>query len=112
MKTGILLVIVCFLLISSFTVCEAASDLLIVVDKEINVLSIIKDNIAIKHFLIATGEIVKGESLTPSGKFTVLNKVRDPLWGGGGYTDPIPGGDPKNPLGHYWVGTSAGEVPL
>jgi lipoprotein-anchoring transpeptidase ErfK/SrfK len=62
-------------------------------------------------YSVATGKLVNGVSLTPTGKFTILTKVREPAWGGGGYTDPIAGGDPNNPLGHYWMGLSAGSNP-
>jgi hypothetical protein len=42
---------------------------------------------------------------TPIGSFKVLEKIKDPTW-----VNPfkkgvvIPGGDPENPLGRYWIG--------
>lgn len=42
---------------------------------------------------------------TPTGRFIVTNKIRNPAW-----AHPlkknvvIPGGDPENPLGRHWIG--------
>jgi lipoprotein-anchoring transpeptidase ErfK/SrfK len=51
----------------------------------------------------------KEGSYTPEGKFTVVSKLINPSWGGGGYADPIVGGAPNNPLGKYWLGLSIGN---
>ena len=59
---------------------------------------------AIAAYPVATGEIVNGISRTPTGQFSVFEKIIDRKWNGAGYADPIPGGDPRNPLGHYWMG--------
>jgi len=56
----------------------------------------------VKSFSIAVGR--KGWE-TPTGEFKVAQMFRDPAW-----AHPlkkgivIPGGDPKNPLGRYWIG--------
>lgn len=56
----------------------------------------------VKSFWIAVGR--KGWE-TPTGKFRVAQMLRDPAW-----AHPlkkgivIPGGDPDNPLGRYWIG--------
>ncbi len=67
--------------------------------------------VVINSYSIASGKLINGISLTPTGKFTILTKVREPAWGGGGYADPVAGGSPNNPLGHYWMGLSAGSHP-
>jgi len=59
----------------------------------------------IKKYPVAIGN---PPSLTPEGKFTILNKVINPAWGGGGYARPVPGGSPDNPLGYRWLGLSVG----
>ena len=41
---------------------------------------------------------------TPVGKFKVLQKIHKPDWKNPFNGDIIPGGDPENPLGHYWIG--------
>ena len=65
----------------------------------------------VSSFDVATGKIIKGASLTPSGKFTIVKKVKNPSWGGGGYAEPVKGGAPNNPLGHFWMGLSCGKNP-
>lgn len=42
------------------------------------------------------------EGSTPEGRFHIANKLEDPYWYNRG--DPIPPGDPRNPLGRYWIG--------
>jgi lipoprotein-anchoring transpeptidase ErfK/SrfK len=57
---------------------------------------------AIKSYPVAVG---RPGWETPTGTFQVLHKVEKPIW-----IHPlregivIPGGDPDNPLGSYWVG--------
>jgi lipoprotein-anchoring transpeptidase ErfK/SrfK len=48
---------------------------------------------------------------TPMGLFTVGTKLDDPVWYNRG--DPIPSGDPRNPLGGHWLGLAdaSGNVP-
>lgn len=56
----------------------------------------------IKHYPIAIG---RPGWETPKGNYTVLQKLKNPSW-----IHPlkkgvtIPGGDPDNPLGRYWIG--------
>lgn len=84
---------------------------LITINVETNRMTIFKDLKKITSFPVATGKIVNGKSLTPVGKFVILNKIREPGWGGGGHAKAIKGGDPRNPLGHFWTGISAGKRP-
>ena len=41
---------------------------------------------------------------TPVGKFRVAQMLKDPTWIHPFTGKEIPGGDPENPLGHYWIG--------
>jgi len=66
-------------------------------------LTLYEGNKVIKKYPVAVGN---PPSLTPSGKFTIKNKIVNPAWGGGGYAKPVPGGSPKNPLGYRWMGLS------
>jgi len=48
-------------------------------------------------------------TLTPEGKFSIVNKLVNPYWGGAGYAAPVEGGSPYNPLGYRWLGISIGD---
>ena len=41
---------------------------------------------------------------TPTGHFQVLQMLHNPTWIHPFTGESIPGGDPENPLGHYWIG--------
>jgi hypothetical protein len=45
---------------------------------------------------------------TPPGEYTVKDKLENPAWMKVGQ-EPIPFGDPRNPLGSRWVGWAAGS---
>lgn len=87
------------------------SDYIIVINLTSNKLTLVKDGKKIAVYPVCTGEIVNGVSRTPSGKYSILLKIPDPAWSGDGYAKPIKGGDPRNPLGHFWLGTSYGKRP-
>ena len=87
------------------------NNFLITINIETNRLTIFRDNTKIKSYKVATGQIINGKCLTPTGKFIIVNKIKEPDWGGNGSSIPIAGGDPSNPLGHYWMGTSAPPNP-
>ncbi|WP_269466228.1 L,D-transpeptidase family protein [Paenibacillus crassostreae] len=70
---------------------------LIVVNKKINKLAYFKDGELVREFAVATG---KSPSLTPEGKFKIVNKIKNRPY----YKEKIPGGDPRNPLGDRWIG--------
>ena len=78
----------------------------ITIDKTTNVLTLYNNREVVKRYSVATG---RTPSLTPDGKFSIVNKVIDPSWGGNGKAEPIPGGDPNNPLGTRWMGISWGN---
>lgn len=77
----------------------------ITINKSNNILTLCKDGSLFYIYPVATG---KEPSYTPEGKFSIVCKIVNPSWGGGGYAQPVAGGDPNNPLGKYWMGLSIG----
>lgn len=77
----------------------------ITVNKTKRILTHYRGDQVINKYPIAQG---KSPSLTPEGKFTIVNKVVNPAWGGAGIYKPVAGGSPQNPLGYRWMGLSAG----
>lgn len=75
----------------------------IAINKSKRILTLYEGINILKKYPVAIGNPT---TLTPDGKFTIVNKMIDPYWGGGGYTDPVKGGLPDNPLGHRWMGLS------
>lgn len=80
-----------------------AADRWIAINKTKRILTVYEDKTVVKKYPVAVGN---PPSLTPSGKFTIVNKAKNPAWGGGGYAKPVSGGSPKNPLGFRWMGIS------
>ncbi|KSU88645.1 N-acetylmuramoyl-L-alanine amidase [Priestia veravalensis] len=72
----------------------------IVINKANNQLAYYKNNKLVRTFSVATG---RTNSLTPEGKFRIVNKIVNRPY----YTGKIPGGDPRNPLGNRWLGINA-----
>lgn len=77
----------------------------IVINKDSNTLYHLNGRELVKNYPVATG---KNTKFTPEGKFTIVNKLINPAWGGAGRSKPIKGGDPSNPLGTRWMGLSLG----
>lgn len=75
----------------------------VVVNKTKRILTLYKDKTVSKKYPIAVGN---PPSLTPSGKFSIVSRVINPKWWGGGYAKPVAGGSPDNPLGYRWMGLS------
>lgn len=73
----------------------------IAVNKTKRVLTLYEGTKALKKFAVAVGNPA---SLTKSGKYYINMKLVDPAWGGGGFSKPIKGGVPQNPLGSRWLG--------
>ncbi|HEY9060388.1 MAG TPA: L,D-transpeptidase family protein [Pseudobacteroides sp.] len=73
------------------------------INKSKNLLTLYKGGKLVKKYPVAVGN---PSTLTPSGKFTIVNKIVNPAWGGGGYAKPVNGGSPYNPLGYRWMGLS------
>ncbi|MGI8314330.1 L,D-transpeptidase family protein [Halobacillus mangrovi] len=76
---------------------EAAQNEAIIINKSSNKLAFYENGTLQKVFPVATG---RTKSLTPEGKFSLVNKVKNRPW----YKENIPGGDPRNPLGARWLG--------
>ena len=73
----------------------------LIINSKKNKLGYFKDGVLIKEFSVATG---KKSTPTPTGKFKIVNKIKNrPYYSGG-----IPGGSPKNPLGDRWLGLHVG----
>lgn len=75
----------------------------IVINKTKRILTLYENKTVLKKYPVAVGN---PPSLTPSGKFSICTKVKNPTWGGGGYAKPVAGGSPRNPLGLRWLGIS------
>ncbi len=60
-----------------------------------------RENKAVKSYPVAIGR--KGWE-TPTGTFQVMQMIQNPKWIHPLTGVAIPGGDPENPLGHYWIG--------
>ncbi len=75
----------------------------VVINKTKRILTLYQGDKVLKKYPVAVGNPV---SLTPDGQFQIANKVKNPAWGGGGYSKPIKGGDKSNPLGLRWIGVS------
>ena len=70
---------------------------LIVINSRNNTLRYYINGNLTRSYSCATG---KSSSATPTGKFSVYNKIVNRPY----YKDNIPGGDPRNPLGKRWMG--------
>lgn len=78
----------------------ATGSKLIIINKEINRLAYYDNGKLKKVFKVGTG---KSRSLTPEGRFKIVNKIVNRPY----YKGHIPGGDPRNPLGNRWLGLNA-----
>lgn len=79
-------------------------DWFVVINKTKKILTVYKNGEIYKKYPIALG---KSTSPTPNYKFIIINKIKNPYWGGmGGRFKPIKGGAPNNPLGKRWMGLS------
>ncbi len=82
-----------------------ASGKWIAINKTKRILTLYEGSKVSRKYPIAVGN---PSSLTPSGKYTIVCKIVNPAWGGGGYAQPVAGGIPQNPLGYRWMGLSLG----
>ncbi|KQL40120.1 hypothetical protein AN960_07540 [Bacillus sp. FJAT-25509] len=91
----------------SFTEAKSSKPLsngqLIIINTNTNKLSYYNKGKLVKTFSVATG---KASSPTPTGKFKIVNKIKNRPW----YKENIPGGAPNNPLGKRWMGLSVGSA--
>nr|WP_059173937.1 L,D-transpeptidase family protein [Bacillus sp. FJAT-27445] len=72
----------------------------IIINKSTNLLAFYQNSTLVKIFSVGTG---REPSLTPEGKFKIVNKIVNRPY----YKEKIPGGSPKNPLGNRWLGLNA-----
>ncbi len=79
---------------------EANSEQFIIINKSTNKLAFFQNGELEKIYPVGTG---KTDDLTPEGTFEIVNKIKNRPY----YTDNIPGGDPRNPLGDRWLGLNA-----
>lgn len=99
-KISIALVLLFNILFFSVPAADAASSQLIIINKKTNSLAFYDSGKLVRTFSVATG---RSRDLTPEGTFRIVNKIVNRPY----YTDNIPGGDPRNPLGNRWMGLEA-----
>ncbi len=75
----------------------------ITINKTKRILTLYEGDMVVQKYPVAVGN---PPSRTPEGKYTIVSKVINPSWGGGGYAEPVKGGVPENPLGYRWLGLS------
>ncbi|MER3475556.1 MAG: L,D-transpeptidase [Leptolyngbya sp. ERB_1_2] len=63
--------------------------------------NVYQDGKQVKSYAIAVG---RPGWETPIGTYTVKQKIRNPAWVHPLNGEKIPGGDPENPLGRFWIG--------
>ncbi|GHH98040.1 L,D-transpeptidase family protein [Neobacillus kokaensis] len=97
--TEIFVLLMSFLVFTSQTEAESNSQF-IIINKQTNILAFYQDGKLVRTFKVATG---RTRSLTPEGKFRIVNKIVNRPY----YKHNIPGGDPRNPLGNRWMGLEA-----
>lgn len=78
-----------------------ATNTLIIVDKSSRRVNFYRNCRLVRSMPCAIG---KASTETPSGKYRVLEKIQNRPY----YKNHIPGGDPRNPLGKYWLGIGNG----
>ena len=81
-----------------------SEDLFVALDTTRRILTVYQRGEVLKKYPIAVG----AGDLTPETKTEIANRVVNPYWGGAGRYDPVPGGDPDNPLGTIWLGLRHG----
>lgn len=72
------------------------------VDASDHTLSVWKEEQLLASFPVGLG----AEGATPLGEFEIVNKIAQPDWYNRG--EVVPYGDPRNPLGEYWLGLGGG----
>lgn len=78
-----------------------ATNTLIIVDKSSRRVNFYRNCRLVRSMPCAIG---KASTQTPSGKYRILEKIQNRPY----YKNHIPGGDPRNPLGKYWLGIGNG----
>ncbi len=70
----------------------------LVVERSTYTLSVLRGAETVARYPVGLGR----DGATPLGSFTIANKLRNPTWYNRG--NPVPPGDPANPLGASWMG--------
>ncbi len=91
---------VCSLTVGVSSSYAATGSKLIIINKENNRLAYYTNGKLQRIFKVGTG---RSRSLTPEGRFKIVNKLVNRPY----YKERIPGGDPRNPLGNRWLGLNA-----
>lgn len=80
---------------------ETPSGMRLQIDLSSRRLTLYQGEMEMSHFPIAVGR--EGWQ-TPIGEWEVRQMIHDPAWRNPFTGRVIPGGDPENPLGDYWIG--------
>jgi hypothetical protein len=101
-KKWLIIFMSAFLMFFSIGVASSFADgsKFIIINKANNRLAYYENSQLKRVFKVATG---RSPSLTPEGKFKIVNKIVNRPY----YKGRIPGGDPRNPLGNRWLGLNA-----
>ncbi|WP_223588277.1 L,D-transpeptidase family protein [Neobacillus bataviensis] len=99
-KVSVIFVLFLGLLLPATQIEAAGNSQFIIINKRTNTLAFYDGGHLVRSFKVATG---KTRSLTPEGKFRIVNKIKNRPY----YTGHIAGGDPRNPLGDRWMGLEA-----
>ncbi|CAM4410191.1 L,D-transpeptidase [Paenibacillus tarimensis] len=81
-----------------YRIADSEDEVYLLIDKSSHYLQVILNSKSVLTFPVATGR----GALTPSGVFTIANKIVNPWYLPGN----IPGGDKRNPFGTRWMGLS------
>ena len=81
-------------------------EIVLIVDRKDFTLTVVRDGRYAAQYPISIG----ANDSTPTGTFTIHNKIRNPDWYNRGET--VPHGDPRNPLGGFWMGFAQDGKPL
>lgn len=73
----------------------------LVIYRSLHQVWVYQDTNLVKTYPIAVG---RDGWETPTGTYQVRQLIKDPRWIHPITGETIEGGDPKNPLGHYWIG--------
>lgn len=85
---------------------DKAPEIVLIVDRSDFTLTVVRDGRFAAQYPISIG----ANDSTPTGTFTIHNKIRNPDWYNRGET--VPHGDPRNPLGGFWMGFAKDGKPL
>lgn len=94
---SILILLLAIFIPQEFTQAASTPSQVVIINTATNKLAFYENGNLVREFSVATG---KSSTPTPSGKFSIVNKIVNRPY----YTRGIKGGDPNNPLGDRWMG--------